>query len=166
MIPLCVSGPLGGVLADRFPRKQILVFTGMISMIGTGVLAVLISFDIVVLWHIYTVALVLGIGFSANNPARRAVMRDLVGDKFLINAMSLDQIGFSLSRVLGPFVGGVTISLFGAGSAFVLVTFLHTCSLFALLFMWGPPVIDRVVPTSIFAYLKYGFVYVFSQPVI
>ncbi len=117
-IPSLVLMPLGGVLADRYSKRLIL----MISQGAAGALAALMAVLALTgnleVWHIYVIAFMLGLVVVADQPARQVFVNELVGPGHLRNAISLNSSIFQLGGMVGPAVSGVLIMAVGGGWAF------------------------------------------------
>ena len=117
-VPSLVLMPLGGILADRYSKRLIL----MISQGAAGVLAALMAFlalsGNLQVWHVYLVALILGLVVVADQPARQVFVNELVGPRQLRNAISLNSSIFQLGGMIGPAVSGIMITAVGGGWAF------------------------------------------------
>lgn len=117
-VPSLLLMPLGGILADRYSKRLIL----MISQGAAGVLAALMAVLALTghleVWHIYLIAFVLGLVVVADQPARQVFVNELVGPTQLRNAISLNSSIFQLGGMVGPAVSGVLIMAVGGGWAF------------------------------------------------
>ncbi|NUL06072.1 MFS transporter [Streptomyces lunaelactis] len=119
-LPMLLFGLYGGVLADRLPKRQLLLAT-QIAMGLTGLaLAVLTLTGHVQVWHVYLTAFVLGLVTVVDNPARQSFVAEMVGPDQLGNAVSLNSANFQSARLVGPAVAGVLITAVGSGFAFLL----------------------------------------------
>ncbi|MFK0257278.1 MFS transporter [Streptomyces sp. NPDC090445] len=119
-LPMLVLGLYGGVLADRLPKRPLLIATQ--SLMGlTGVaLAALTLAGHVQVWHVYVAALLLGLITVVDNPARQTFVSEMVGPAQLANAVSLNSANFQSARLVGPALAGVLITAVGSGWAFLL----------------------------------------------
>jgi MFS family permease len=122
-LPMLTLSLVGGVVADRFPRRTILMLTQ-----GTIGVSALIAFALIAagqlqLWHLFAVALLQGCAFAFNMPTRQAFIADIVGRGDLANAVALNNANMNLMRVLGPAVAGLLIAspYVGAGGVFGLM---------------------------------------------
>ncbi|ARZ68454.1 MFS transporter [Streptomyces sp. HU2014] len=119
-LPMLLLGLYGGVIADRYPKRLLLLIT-QVAMGFTGLaLAVLTLSGHVEVWHVYVTALVLGLVTVVDNPARQAFVVEMVGPDDLRNAVSLNSANFQSARLVGPAVAGVLITAVGSGWAFLL----------------------------------------------
>jgi MFS family permease len=119
-LPITLLTLIGGVFADRWPKRRILLVTQSVSLVQALVLGVLVATDGVALWHVYALALVLGLANAFDGPVRQSLAVELVGREHLANAVALNSTMFNLARVFGPALAGVTIAAFGVASAFLL----------------------------------------------
>lgn len=119
-MPVLLFGLFGGVVADRFPKRKLLLFTQVGMLIQAAILGVLVWTDLVQLWHIYVLACTLGIFNALDNPARQTLVSELVPTTDLPNAVALNALMFNTSRLLGPALGGVTIAIVGVAGCFFL----------------------------------------------
>src|SRR3954468_14284370 len=119
-VPGMIFGLFGGVVADRFPKRQLLLFTQSVMLIQAMLLAYLTWTGQIQLWHLYVMALVLGVMNALDNPARQTFVSELVGVEDLPNAVALNSMVFNVARLLGPAFGGVTIALAGVAGCFFL----------------------------------------------
>lgn len=119
-LPMLLFGLYGGVLADRLPKRQLLVAT-QLAMALTGLaLAALTLSGHVQVWHVYLTAFLLGLVTVVDNPARQSFVAEMVGPEQLSNAVSLNSANFQSARLVGPAVAGVLITAVGSGYAFLL----------------------------------------------
>ncbi|MEU3723507.1 MFS transporter [Streptomyces sp. NPDC031705] len=119
-LPMLLFGLYGGVLADRLPKRPLLITTQ--SAMGlTGVaLAALTLAGHVQVWHVYLAAFLIGLVTVVDNPARQTFVSEMVGPAQLANAVSLNSANFQSARLVGPAIAGVLITAVGSGWAFLL----------------------------------------------
>jgi len=118
-LPMLLLGLYGGVIADRFPKRKLLLLTQAAMGLTGLALAVLTLTGHVAVWHVYLMALLLGIVTVVDNPARQAFVAEMVGPGDLRNAVSLNSANFQSARLVGPAVAGVLITAVGSGWAFL-----------------------------------------------
>ncbi|WP_241383435.1 MFS transporter [Rhodococcus sp. CH91] len=119
-VPMLLLGPYGGVVADRSDKRRLMI--GLQSLMGVQalILGLLVVTGTVALWHVYVLAILLGLNQCFENPARQSFMLELVGPEDLRNAVSLQSVLASCSRMIGPAVAGVVIAAGGLGVCFLL----------------------------------------------
>ncbi len=119
-MPIMLFSLVGGVFADRLDRKRLLLYSQYIQMLCAFVLTALFATHAVRVWHILTLSFVVGVGQSFGGPAYSALLPTLVEPEDLANAISMNSIQFNLARVVGPTLGGLAYTLFGATWCFAL----------------------------------------------
>ena len=116
--PVALLGIFGGVLADRYSKRMLLMVTQGAAAVLAAVLAVLTFSGGIRVEHVYVIALLLGIVTAVDNPARQVFVPELVGREHLRTAVSVNSTVFQLGGLVGPAVGGAVIVAFGEGWAF------------------------------------------------
>ena len=130
-ISMLLLGPVGGVIADRYAKKP-LVMVGQILpgllILATGVLVLTGQITI---WMLFLSTLLMGAGFALMGPARQAWMGELLSRRMFANGVALQQVAQNISQVLGPMLGSILLLLFafGSGEIYFLVA---ACFLIAL----------------------------------
>jgi MFS family permease len=120
--PTLVFGLWGGVIADRYDKRKLLLLTQTATMIASLILGLLIVTNHVQVWHVYLLALALGVITTMDNPARQVFVVEMVGREDVSNAVSLNSATFNLARIVGPAIAGVLISVIGEGPLFLVNT--------------------------------------------
>ena len=114
-LPILLFSPIAGVLADRFPKRSVLIVTQIAMAATAAVLGVLAITNTVEEWHIYVLAFVFGVGAAFDTPARQAFVNEMIGKAALTNAVALNSATFHLARMVGPSIAGGVIALLGSG---------------------------------------------------
>jgi MFS family permease len=118
-LPILLFMLVGGVIADRHDRRQLLLSSQAVQMVSAVMLALLVFADRVQMWHVLTLSVVTGLGQAFGAPAYQSLIPSLVGDKrHLPNAIALNSIQFNLARVIGPLVAGAALTIFGMAVCF------------------------------------------------
>ncbi len=112
-LPLVLFSVIGGVFADRVDRRKLLIFSQAVQMTTALILAGLIFFDQIEIWHFLVLAFVTGLGQAFGGPASQALIPGLVKRNDLPNAIALNSIQFNLARVVGPMLAAAVIVVFG-----------------------------------------------------
>jgi MFS family permease len=118
--PVLLIGMYGGVIADRYDKRRVLVMTQMAMGILALGLGLLDLSGAVALWHVYALAFALGIASAIDAPVRQAFVTELVGPSLLPNAVGLNSATFNTARVLGPAVAGLLIASSGTSWVFLI----------------------------------------------
>lgn len=132
-IPIFLFSMLGGVVADRKDRRKILVVSQLVQMTCAILLACLVGFGAVEVWHVLLLSFVVGTAQAFGGPAYQAMIPSLVQKEDLQNAIAMNSIQFNVARVIGPTIGGVTLSTFGATWCFGLNALSFVAVIFTLL---------------------------------
>ncbi|UTT48763.1 MFS transporter [Rhodococcus gordoniae] len=119
-VPMLLLGPYGGVVADRSDKRRLMIGLQTLMGVQALILGLLVVTDTIALWHVYVLAVALGLNQCFENPARQSFMLELVGPEDLRNAVSLQSVLASCSRMIGPAVAGLVIAAGGLGVCFLL----------------------------------------------
>jgi len=114
-LPMLLLGPIGGVVADRYPRKLIVVISQWSFVVTNTVIAALVIADAVEFWMIFVAAVAEGAGVALGIPARQALIGDLVEEEDLGNAVALQQVSFNAVRIIAPTLAGALIAIDSVG---------------------------------------------------
>ncbi|MDX2295768.1 MULTISPECIES: MFS transporter [Streptomyces] len=119
-LPMLLFGLYGGVVADRYPKRRLLLISqAALGLCGLALAALTLSGQVQV-WHVYLIAFLLGMVTVVDNPARQSFVSEMVGPDRLRNAVSLNSANFQSARLVGPAVAGVLIAGVGSGWAFLI----------------------------------------------
>ena len=138
-IPLLLFPLIGGVLADRFDRKKLLLLYQSFSTLYITIFAILVTFKLVEIWHVLVVAFLFGTTMALNIPLRQSLVAALVGKADLMNATALNSVGFNAMRVVGPALAGVLISTIGTLGIFWLMVVFYVWAMLWIVQMELPP---------------------------
>jgi MFS family permease len=116
--PMLVLGLYGGLLADRYPKRMLLVRVQIFMGVLALALGVLTATGAVRLWMVYVLAGLLGVATVVDNPTRQAFVSELVEPEDVPNAVALNSATFNLARILGPAIAGLLISQIGVAPVF------------------------------------------------
>ena len=119
-LPLMLFPLIGGVIADRLPRRRMLIATQAAAMIQALLLGGLVATGTVQLWEVAVLAFMLGLTNAFNNPAAQAFVPELVGPSLVADAVAINSIQFNLARMVGGAVGGITVAWWGIPGALFL----------------------------------------------
>ena len=112
-VPRLLLGAIGGALVDRLDRRRLLLLTQNLAMVQAFAFWALVYFDLIRFWHIVVLVLFIGTVNTLNQTARQSLINTLVPRAELMNAIALNSSIVSLSKVIGPSLGGVLISVIG-----------------------------------------------------
>ncbi|MEO8514298.1 MAG: MFS transporter [Ignavibacteria bacterium] len=165
-IPTWVFMLYGGVIADRFSKRKILMITQSIMMALAGILAVLAFTHLVQPWHIILLAFLLGTANAFDAPSRVSFVNELVDKPDLTNAIALNSTMFNTATATGPAIAGITYAIAGPAWCFTVNALSFIGVLIALKKM---KLVERVIPVSgktAFADIKEGLKYIAKHPVV
>jgi len=134
-LPIFVFSLIGGALADRFPRQKLMFFTQAMGGIQAATLGILCLTGTIQIWHIYVLAVTLGIINALDAPLRQTFVSELVPVSHLPNAIAMTSLAQNLGRIIGPALGGVVIAALGVGVAYFInaLTFMAALTALSLL---------------------------------
>ncbi|MSP78882.1 MAG: MFS transporter [Dehalococcoidia bacterium] len=156
--------PLGGVAAERMPRRNLLVFARVGLVLKTAILCTLIFSGHIQVWHIIASVIVAGTLLAISQPATQSFLYDIVGPQKLPAAIAFNATATSTANLLGPSLGGIFIAIAGAGAAYFAG---GTGYLLGILFMLLIPIAGRTGGLSranVFKDVGDGLKYVRSSP--
>ena len=130
--PHVVLSLAGGVIADRLNRVRLIQAGQVINATLILVLAVLTLTDTVAVWHLYAITFLNSAFTAVTQPARTALIPNLVQRRDIVNAVALNATIGQTSQIIGPALAGVAIATVGLGSAYVLSGFLHLAAVIAI----------------------------------
>ena len=137
-IPVFLFGIWAGSLADRLPRRRLVLATQANAILQATVLAGITLAGVVRPWHVLVLAAMLGLTYAFEIPARQALLGDLAGED-MTNAIALNSSIVNGARVVGPALAGVVVAWVGEGWAFALNAVSFAGTYYALLVMKPPP---------------------------
>lgn len=162
-IPTFILSPLGGVAADRFNRRKLLIITQGLSAAQALLLAALTLTGLIHVWHIIILGIALGCINSFDIPARQSFLVEMVEKKEnLGNAIALNSLMFNASRLIGPSIAGLVIAYWKEGICFLLNGISFFAVLCSLFLMHIEPQSPRPRRIAIMEELKEGFKYTFG----
>ena len=132
-LPAMLLSLYGGLLADRFSKRKLLLLTNLGAGLASVFLGLLVVTNSVELWHVYALALLLGVFTAIDSPIRVSFTSELVGKDDLANAVSLNSANFNAGRLIGPALSGFLIYQYGTGPSFLINTATYVVMVVALL---------------------------------
>lgn len=167
-IPGVIVSPFGGVVADRVSRKLLIVGMDLIRGIAVIFLSWAIYTDVVTFIHLAVITVILAVCGSFFNPAVSATIPNIVLDRNLQKANSIEHFSQNFSQVIGFALGGILIAIFGVAGVFLLNGISFIISAISELFINIPPVEKTLIKhkTSFFSDFKFGVKYLFKHKTI
>ncbi|MEO7156150.1 MAG: MFS transporter, partial [Vicinamibacterales bacterium] len=131
-LPVFLLSLIGGAIADRFPRRKLMFFTMSMGALQAAALGTLCLTGTIHIWHIYVLAVTLGIINALDAPLRQSFIGELVPVTHLPNAIAMGSLAQNLGRIIGPALGGVVIAALGVGVAYFINALTFMAALLAL----------------------------------
>ena len=183
LLPMLLAGPWGGLLADRFDKRRLLIGANAFLAAVAALLAAVTLVGTPRVWQLYVLAFLSGMGSAVEIPTRQAFVNELVGPEQLPNAIGLNSALFNASRILGPAVAAALLAVVGGGWCFVAnaVSFLAVIEAYrrmrpdeltrterqqaqrgqvreGLRYVWGQPVLRRtLLMVGVVAFASFNF---------
>jgi len=132
-----VTAPFMGVVADRMDRRGLLIIASLVNLVVSAVMLLLFVSGSLALWHVIALALVSSLTWALDNPARQAIVPDLVDGEDVANAVALNAVAVEITVVVGPALGGILIPTLGMGGAYALIAGIYLVDVVVLLLMKG-----------------------------
>ncbi len=164
-IPILLFTMAGGVAADRFHKRNIILSMQGILMLLAFTLAFLVTTGIVTVWHVLAIAFLIGTAHAFDIPARQSFFIELVGKKNLLNAIALNSAAFHGARTIGPAIAGAVIGYFGLTACFYINGLSFIAAIIGLLKMrFDEDITKRSRDKSISKEFMEGLNYVIGEP--
>lgn len=134
-LPVMLLSLIGGAIADRFARRRLMILTQSLGGVQAAVTGLLCVSGSVTIWHVYAMAMTLGLINALDLPLRQAFTGELVPPAYLPNAIAMNSLSQNLGRIIGPAVGGVVIAGLGVAATYFINALTFGAALLALAFM-------------------------------
>jgi MFS family permease len=165
-LPSLLFSPYGGVLADRYPKRRVMVCTSASFATLAGLLAILTLTGHIHVGEVYVLAFLTGTVISVDNPTRQSFVTELVPPTDMRSAIGLNSSIFQLGALVGPAASGLLIGAFGPGFSFAINAISFVPPLIALLLMRSDELDFPVVRSRGAVRLRETFGYVRQRPTI
>jgi len=133
-LPMLAIGAWGGLLADRFPKRRLLITTQTLMAIPALGLFAVTATGVVAPWMVFLAVFAIGTVNAVDNPTRQSFVFEMVGPDRVVNAVSLNSVIVQSARIVGPALAGITIATLGIVPCFALNALTFAAMIFAL---WG-----------------------------
>jgi MFS family permease len=133
--PVLLFSLHGGALADRVDKRKLLIWTNIVAAIACYTLGILVVTHHIKLWHVFSMAALLGISSALDAPIRQSFTSEIVGQSDVANAVSLNSANFNAGRLVGPALSGFLIARFSTGPSFLINATTYLFVIISLLFM-------------------------------
>ena len=165
-IPMFVIAPFAGVLADRLNKHKLLLITQSLALVQALVLAALVLFNLVTVWHLIILSAILGIINALDMPIRQSFVVEMIDNnkEDIGNAIALNSSMVNAARLVGPSIAGILIATVGEGWCFLLNSISYVAVVVSLLKMKITPVTHKAEDKKILKDISEGFKYSFGFP--
>ena len=161
--PMLLFSLFGGVVADRIERRKIMLLSQYLQMGFAFILALLIFFGQVKVWHIFLLSFLTGSAQSFSGPAYISLLPLLVKRSDVSNAIAMNSMQFNLARVVGPLLAGLTLAAWGPAICFALNGLSFFAVIIALLMIRTPNIEQRSEGRGIMDEMRAGFQFVLKR---
>ena len=163
-LPTLLLAPFGGVIADRFEKRKLIMATQSIAGLLALTLGILTITGAVELWMVYVIAAGFGAVTAVDNPSRQTFVMEMVGPADVANAVTLNSVVVNAARAIGPAIGGVIIATSGIGQCFIVNAFSYLAVLVALLLIRTSELHPSARIARAPGQLREGFTYAWNTP--
>jgi len=169
MLPQALLSVVGGALADRLPKKALMIGAQSLNCAAAVLMAAIVFSGVVQFWHFIALGVFNGTLLALSMPSRQSIIPEIVGQARLPNAIALNSASMNLSRILGPALSGVLISLFhvegevpyiGVGIVYVIIALLYAGAAWSVRFVRVDGRTHRDASDGVWADIGEGFRYV------
>lgn len=173
MVPTVLFSLYGGVLADRLPKRKVIVWAQGLNCLATAIMAVIIFGESVTFWDFIWFGFFNGTVLALSMPARQAFVPELIPEKLVFAAMGLNTAGWNLARIIGPAFAGLLIALiaggdktshFGVGVVYIVIAVLYFVSAATMLLIDRIGRVKRENRGSTLDDMREGVQYVLARP--
>lgn len=165
-LPVLLFGPIAGVIVDRVPRKNLMLFTQTIQMLQAFTLFLLAYSGHIQVWHVMGLAAIFGMTNALDAPARLSLIVEIVGRDYLQSGIAMTSLLNSGSRVLGPALAGLALAQFGATWCFLINALSFTAVIGSLLMIEAPYAVKAANTQRPWQQLKAGLSYVWHDALV
>jgi MFS family permease len=163
LLPTLVTALIGGVFADRYHRRMLLLVSESVLAFGSLLLALNAALSHPHIWVMFVVSALMSAFNGLHRPALESIVQQIVARDDFSTVSSLASLKGSVAMIGGPAIGGVLIAVFGLVTTYMVDVASFVVSLLALLFMTHIPKPENVHDDSTWSSLKQGFRYAFSR---
>ncbi|MBX9469771.1 MAG: MFS transporter [Rhizobium sp.] len=143
--PIMLLSLVAGAIADSFDRRRVMIAAQLFMIVVSALLTLFAFLGLITPWALLAFTFLIGCGTALNNPSWQASVGDLVPRADLPSAVSLNSMGFNITRSVGPAIGGAIVAAAGAAAAFAVNTLSYFAITYAL-FRWQPNIPKNPLP--------------------
>ncbi|MBU4315731.1 MAG: MFS transporter [Proteobacteria bacterium] len=165
-IPMFFIAPIGGVISDRFDRRNLIIMGQSLVLVNELVITTLLFLDKLQFWHLMTAATIMGCAFPFIMPARAALVVNIVGKLNLGKAIGINMAGMNTTRILGPAAAGFLIAAIGVSSTYLVGISLYAVGIFCMFRVDSFPPSKEARKVSVFSSIIEGATYVYEHKLV
>lgn len=165
-LPTLLLSPFGGVVADRFDKRRLIMITQSTAGLLALTLGVVTLAGVVELWMVYAIAAGFGAVTAIDNPSRQTFVMEMVGPADVSNAVTLNSVVVNAARAIGPAIGGALIATVGIGQCFVVNAASYGAVVLALLLVRRSELHPSARSSRAPGQLRAGFRYAWNTPIL
>lgn len=143
--PIMLLSLIAGAIADSFDRRRVMIAAQLFMILVSALLTLFALLDLITPWALLAFTFLIGCGTALNNPSWQASVGDIVPRGDLPAAVSLNSMGFNITRSVGPAIGGMIVAAAGAAAAFAVNTLSYFAIIYALI-RWRPNIPKNPLP--------------------
>lgn len=143
--PIMLLSLIAGAVADSFDRRRVMIAAQLFMILVSALLTLFALLDLITPWALLAFTFLIGCGTALNNPSWQASVGDIVPRGDLPAAVSLNSMGFNITRSVGPAIGGMIVAAAGAAAAFAVNTLSYFAIIYALI-RWRPNIPKNPLP--------------------
>jgi MFS family permease len=163
-LPTLLLAPMGGVIADRFDKRRLIILTQSTAGLLALTLGIVTLAGVVELWMVYAIAAGFGAVTAIDNPSRQTFVMEMVGPADVSNAVTLNSVVVNAARAIGPAIGGAVIATVGIGQCFVFNAASYLFVIVALLLVRTSELHPAARSARAPGQLRAGFRYAWNTP--
>ncbi|OLP45355.1 ABC transporter permease [Rhizobium oryziradicis] len=162
--PIMLFSLVAGAIADGFDRRKVMLTAQIFLLTVSALLSIFTWFGLLTPWSLLAFTFLIGCGTALNSPSWQASVGDIVGRDDLPSAVSLNSMGFNMTRSVGPAIGGLIVALAGAATAFAVNAVSYLSMIYALA-RWKPVYPKTTLPRESLGHaIAAGLRYVSMSP--
>ena len=164
--PQLVGGPFGGIAADYFSKRKVLLVTQSLLALIAFLIAILVFTETMQVWMVYLLAFLIGAVNTVDNPTRQTFVHEMVGPDKLRNAVALNSTAANLARGVGPLIAGSLIAGIGVAACFFVNAFSFLAVIWMLLMIRSAELYADTMPRRDARFFMDGLRYAFRTPLV
>ncbi|HSW74618.1 MAG TPA: MFS transporter [Candidatus Saccharimonadales bacterium] len=159
-VPALVLGPFAGLVADRIPKRLLLIGTQIVMGLSSLALCAVVGLHVVQLWMVIVITMISGVANAFDMPARQTLIASLVSEDLMQNAVTLGSLEANLARIIGPSVGALCLAWFSTAGCFFVDFLTFVCGAIGMMLLRPGDFYANKVVLKAKGQLREGIVYI------